>query len=151
MLDSSCRDLLNEQLFCGFKIQYLARVAIDPFLDGTDVCTGIPAYIASFPLQSGQATIEGNASRGQMFYTTCGNCHGRRGEGNYAMNAPRLAGQEDWYLKRQIENFKQGTRGAHPNDEFGQQMTLMAKMLKDDTSVTDVIAYINTLKPEDGS
>ena len=30
-------------------------------------------------------------------------------------------------------------------------MILMAKILKDDETVNDVIAYINTLQPDDGS
>ena len=111
----------------------------------------VAAYIATLPRQAAETTIQGDASRGQSFYVTCGTCHGRKGEGNYALDAPRLAGQQDWYLKRQIENFKQGTRGAHPQDEFGSQMALMAKILKDDQAVDDVISYINTLKPESGS
>jgi cytochrome c oxidase subunit 2 len=111
----------------------------------------VAAYIATFPDTDGADTITGDASRGQSFYVTCGTCHGRQGEGNYALNAPRLAGQEDWYLKRQIENFRQGVRGAHPDDEFGVQMTLMANMLNDDASIDDVIAYINTLTPGDDS
>jgi cytochrome c oxidase subunit 2 len=111
----------------------------------------VAAYIATFPDTDGADTITGDASRGQSFYVTCGTCHGRQGEGNYALNAPRLAGQEDWYLKRQIENFRQGLRGAHPDDEFGVQMTLMANMLNDDASIDDVIAYINTLTPGDDS
>jgi len=111
----------------------------------------VAAYIATLPLEPGAATIQGNASRGQGFYQTCGTCHGRQGEGNYALNAPRLAGQEDWYLKRQIENFKNGVRGAHPADEFGVQMSLMARMLSDDAAINDVVAYINSLQPGGGS
>ena len=111
----------------------------------------VAAYIATLSQQPATTTITGNASRGQSFYQTCGTCHGRKGEGNYALDAPRLAGQEDWYLKRQIENFRTGVRGTHPDDEFGVQMTLMAKMLKDDAAVDDVIAYINTLNPDDPS
>lgn len=111
----------------------------------------VAAYIASLPRATAAATIEGNAGRGQEFFVTCGTCHGRQGEGNYALNAPRLAGQEDWYLKRQIENFQAGLRGAHPDDEFGVQMMLMANMLKDDAAIADVIAYINTLNPDERS
>jgi len=111
----------------------------------------VAAYIATLPHQPATATIDGNASRGQAFFVTCGTCHGRQGEGNYALDAPRLAGQQDWYLKRQLENFKRGVRGTHPDDEFGFQMSLMAKILKDDEAVNDVIAYINTLRPGDES
>ena len=39
-------------------------------------------------------------------------------------NAPRLAGMSDWYLARQLENFRQGIRGTHPQDFHGAQMAL---------------------------
>ena len=61
------------------------------------------------------------------------------------MNAPRMAGMTDWYLARQIENFKEGIRGAHPTDFYGFQMSLMAKTLHDEQAVNDLVAYINTL------
>ena len=36
------------------------------------------------------------------------------GEGRWGTNAPRLAGMTDWYLVRQLENFKARVRGGHP-------------------------------------
>ena len=62
------------------------------------------------------------------------------------MNSPRLSGQEDWYLRRQFGNFKQGIRGAHPDDLFGPQMGSMSRMLRNDKDTNDVIAYITTLR-----
>ena len=32
----------------------------------------------------------------------CTTCHGTDGRGNYGIKAPRLAGMEPWYLKRQL-------------------------------------------------
>jgi cytochrome c oxidase subunit 2 len=93
------------------------------------------------------ATIEGNARRGQAYYETCRSCHGDNGEGNYATNAPRLAGQHDWYLAQQIDNFKQGIRGSHVEDLYGMQMILMAKVLQHERAVADLVAYINSLEP----
>ena len=61
------------------------------------------------------------------------------------MNAPRMAGMTDWYLARQLENFKADIRGKHKDDLYGWQMAQMARILKDDDAVNDVIAYINTL------
>ncbi len=61
------------------------------------------------------------------------------------MNAPRTAGMSDWYIATQLHNFKQGIRGRHPDDLYGWQMAEMAKILKDDDAVNDVVAYINTL------
>jgi len=55
----------------------------------------------------------------------------------------------DWYLRRQLTLFKQedraGRRGGHPEDIYGDQMYLLAGLLKDDAAIDDVIAYINTL------
>jgi cytochrome c oxidase subunit 2 len=62
-----------------------------------------------------------------------------------AANAPRLAGSSDWYLERQLQNFKSGARGAHPQDYYGYQMGLLGITLRDEQAIKDVIAYINTL------
>lgn len=82
---------------------------------------------------------------GEKLYTSCFICHGKNGEGNKALNAPRLAGQEDWYLARQLKNFKEGIRGAHPKDSNGMMMAPMAKILKNDKEIEDVSAYIAQL------
>ena len=62
------------------------------------------------------------------------------------MNAPGLKGMSDWYLATQLKNFKQGIRGAHPQDMYGNQMALMAAILTDDQSIDDLAAYTNTLR-----
>jgi|GEM_PF-3457221 len=41
----------------------------------------------------------------------CMTCHGVDGIGNEGVSARRLAGMEPWYLKRQLEAFRAGTRG----------------------------------------
>ena len=64
----------------------------------------------------------------------------------WALNAPRMAGMDDWYLARQLENFKSGVRGAHPEDFYGEQMGFMARTLIDDQAINDLVAYINTLE-----
>ena len=51
----------------------------------------------------------------------------------------------DWYLARQLQNFKDGVRGAHSSDFYGFQMGLMATTLHDEQAIKDIIAYINTL------
>jgi cytochrome c oxidase subunit 2 len=61
------------------------------------------------------------------------------------MNAPRMAGMSDWYLKRQLENYQTEIRGQHPTDFYGFQMSLMARTLYGEQDIDDLIAYINTL------
>ncbi len=105
----------------------------------------VSAYISGLESEAPAATIEGNAQRGAHLYRNCSNCHGDRGQGNFATNAPALAGQNDWYLHRQLQHFKQGIRGSHEGDYYGPQMILMAKTLHDERAIDDVVAYINRL------
>jgi cytochrome c oxidase subunit II len=103
------------------------------------------AYIETFPDDPVEATIVGDVERGRRIYQVCGTCHGWEGQGIEAVKAPRAAGVQDWYLARQLNNFKRGIRGAHPEDLYGQQMIQMANVLVTDRAVDDVVAYINTL------
>lgn len=105
----------------------------------------VVAHIQTLPDNPAPETVNGNAAAGAKHYTVCGYCHGKEGQGLFAMNAPRLAGMSDWYLARQLGNFKQGIRGGHPQDYYGMQMGFMSRVLQDDQAVNDVIAYINTL------
>ncbi|MFT7651659.1 MAG: cytochrome c oxidase subunit 2 [Limisphaerales bacterium] len=91
------------------------------------------------------ARVPGDAAQGLAQYAVCAACHGQQGEGLVALNAPKLAGQEAWYLRRQIEYFKSGARGAHEDDEFGRQMAPMAATLIDYAAIENVVAYIQTL------
>ncbi len=107
----------------------------------------VAAYIQSMPDTPAQETISGNAARGQaLFEPTCGVCHSENGEGVWAVNAPKLAGMSDWYLARQLQYFKSGVRGTHPDDQYGFQMVSMVQALADDEAINDVVAYINTLQ-----
>ena len=72
----------------------------------------------------------------------CTICHGSDGKGNEAIQAPRLAGMEAWYLKRQLENYRAGIRGNHAEDIAGIEMQPMAEKLSDE-SITDIIGWIS--------
>jgi cytochrome c oxidase subunit 2 len=87
---------------------------------------------------------KGDLKRGEELFATCIACHGADGGGNPIYNTPRLVEQHDWYLVRQLENFKEGLRGYEPEDIYGIQMKAIADMLSDD-DVEDVVAYIGTL------
>ncbi len=94
--------------------------------------------------QSAPATIEGDVGRGAALYRGCAACHGASGQGNRGFNAPRLAGQSDWYLVRQLQNYRAGVRGAR-GDLSSIQMRASVGVLTNDQAVLDVVAYINTL------
>ena len=94
------------------------------------------------------AKAPGDVVAGQAGYAVCASCHGQNGEGNKQLNAPKLAGQEHWYLRRQLDYFKTGVRGSNPGDMYGMAMGPMANTMATDQAVEDVIAYIQTLPDE---
>jgi cytochrome c oxidase subunit 2 len=105
----------------------------------------VVAHIATLPDNQPVATVSGDVENGKDIYAVCAYCHGSSGMGLQALNAPRIAGSSDWYMARQLDNFKTGVRGAHPKDYYGFQMGLMGITLRDEQAIKDVIAYINTL------
>ncbi|MFK8047461.1 MAG: c-type cytochrome [Halioglobus sp.] len=105
----------------------------------------VTAYIDSLNVSPTGSTLSGDAIAGEKHYNSCGACHGAKAQGNYALNAPPLAGQQDWYLQRQLENFRKGIRGAHKSDVYGHQMVLMARTLQNEQSVNDLLAYLSSL------
>ena len=95
-----------------------------------------------------QASAAGDAAKGKARYAVCQACHGVDGMGNKALNSPKIAGQEPWYLERQLKNFKAGIRGADPKDKYGMQMRPMALTLADDQSIRDMAAYVSSMPVE---
>ncbi len=89
----------------------------------------------------------GNKAKGKNYFVTCMACHGEKGAGNIQFKAPTIAGQEDWYLKTQLLNFKAGIRGTSPKDTSGLTMRPMALTLPDEQAIEDVIAYIRSFPP----
>ena len=71
-----------------------------------------------------------DTKHGENLYFACASCHGDRGQGNKALNAPALNVQEDWYMVRQLKKFKDGIRGTNPKDLPGMQMRPMAMILE---------------------
>ncbi|MEO8303842.1 MAG: c-type cytochrome [Betaproteobacteria bacterium] len=108
--------------------------------------TAFKAWLGAYPtFAQSSAPVVGDAAAGEALYAVCGACHGAQGEGNPALNAPKLAGQGDWYLKRQLQLFKSGARGGNEKDVFGKMMAPMAATLTDDAAVNNVVAYIKSL------
>jgi cytochrome c oxidase subunit 2 len=95
-----------------------------------------------------QARPPGDAALGAASYAVCAACHGQQGEGNVALNAPKLSGQDPYYLKKQLKNYKAGIRGTHEADIYGKQMQPMAATLVNDSMIDNVLAHIATLSDE---
>ena len=87
-----------------------------------------------------------DAATGQQTFATCAACHGARGEGNAALGAPAIAGQQLAYVQRQLGNFRTGLRGTHKDDAYGAQMRAGAQaVLKDEKAIAAVAAYVASL------
>jgi cytochrome c553 len=76
-------------------------------------------------------------------YGFCTVCHGSDGNGNLAIRAPKIAGIEPWYLKRQFAHFRGGLRGTHESDLPGMEMRPVAEQM-DDATIDAVAAYVRT-------
>ena len=96
----------------------------------------------------GVAEGQPNPDAGKKTYAVCAGCHGFDGEGSALVNAPRLAGLEDWYLKRQMQNFADGIRGYLAGDTHGQRMAVMAGIIRNERELDDLLAYVATLPPD---
>lgn len=94
-----------------------------------------------------QQRYAGDIVQGRAMYQVCGACHGASGEGNSQLNAPALAGQNRWYIKRQLHYFQQGIRGGSEGDQYGGQMIAMANMLQDEQTMANVLSFIDSLPP----
>lgn len=132
-------DLLCEEL-CGIGHHSMrGRVVVEEEPAFQDWLNSQPTYAQT------QARTTGDAAAGKALFAVCSSCHGPQGEGNPELHAPKLSGQADWYLKRQLVHYKQGVRGAHEQDVYGKQMAAMAATLVDNTAIENVVAYIRTL------
>ena len=84
----------------------------------------------------------GNAGTGAQLYAVCSGCHQPDGTGNQALGAPNLTNLSELYMERQLMYFRDGLRGAHPDDTAGALMAGMAKTLPNNQAIADVVAYI---------
>ncbi len=132
---------LHPQDLGGLRMRPMARTL---FANQNDI-EAVSKYVAGLPRPHVQATVKGRPIKGQATFQVCVSCHGDKGQGNQALNAPPLAGASDWYLLTQLKNFKAGIRaGDAAKDPTGASMRPMAVALSPE-SMQDVVSYINTL------
>ena len=121
------------------------RAGAQAVLQDDKATAAVAAYVASLPVTSIKPAVKFDARNGNNLYQgKCGACHGVRAEGNPALFAPRLAGLDAAYIKRQVDNFKHGVRGAQAQDKYGRQMALMAATVTTERELDDVIGYIHS-------
>jgi len=84
---------------------------------------------------------------GEQLYRGCESCHGVAGEGDQAIGAPNIAGLPQWYVVRQLQHFRDGLRGKHPDDVEGLKMRPMSLQLRSEAEVEAVAGYVAGLTP----
>lgn len=151
-----------ERQLDGFRRGYRGRHPEDveglemrPMVEGFAAAdlAAVGAWLASLPAPQPAAAAAptagaegqaGDPARGRTLYAACAVCHGRFGEGNDALGAPRLAGQASWYNLRQLHKFIDGIRGSHPDDTSGAAMRASVAGLAP-RAAADIVAWIETL------
>lgn len=123
----------------GIQMQAAANVL------GDDAAVAkVASYVANLPKTVHAAPATGNLHNGNNLYQgKCGACHGGKAEGNPALKAPRLAGLDAPYIKRQFAHFRDGVRGTDQQDTPGRQMAMMARTLATERDLDDIIAFIH--------
>lgn len=87
------------------------------------------------------------AERGKVLYGYCNQCHQSAGQGSQLAQAPNIAGLESWYVEGQLVKFRDGIRGAHPDDVEGLKMRPMARTVAATADLQAVAAYVASLPP----
>jgi cytochrome c553 len=77
----------------------------------------------------------------------CNSCHAA--EFQLTSKAPSLAGQQQFYLKKQLRQFQTDERGIEARDPQGQQMAAVAKTLTE-TETDQLAAYFSGLAASPG-
>ncbi len=80
----------------------------------------------------------GDAKKG---ISACVACHGVKGKGMVQAGFPALAGQNAEYLKKQIANFRDGSRG---NDRNNMMRNIAIKL--SDSDIDELVNYMSSLK-----
>ena len=121
-------------------------------LQGDEEIAAVAAYVAALPPVHPVGTLQGgDAARGQALYAPCAACHGPDAAGIQPLNGAPLKRTNDWYLLRQMHNFRSGVRGTNSKDTTGALMRPMSMTLADEQAILDVIAYITTLSGSAGA
>lgn len=106
---------------------------------------GFHALAAVLLSSFGCSGAESREERGMELYGYCEQCHGTRGEGKFEFRAPAIAGLPKWYVQAQLEKFRVGARGDHPEDLDGLRMRPMSRTLATPLEVELVSEYVASL------
>jgi cytochrome c553 len=105
------------------------------------------AALCAFVTTIASGTASADEAHTKQLFQLCAQCHGSAGQGNPEALAPAIAGLQEWYVKAQLENFRAGKRGMHPQDVGGLRMYPMSLSLENDEEIAALAAYVASLPP----
>jgi cytochrome c553 len=106
--------------------------------------TGNSTNNVSDRVQASQALLNPEQVGASDYGSQCLSCHGAQGIGQESLQAPALTSLDPVYIARQIRHFRDGVRGAHPEDTHGSIMAASSVGLSD-SSIADLASYIDAL------
>ncbi|MFQ5514574.1 MAG: c-type cytochrome [Myxococcota bacterium] len=112
---------------------------------GKNVAIVAVAVIVTAAVGARAARAE-EGERGRVLFALCTACHGPDGAGNELFRAPAIAGLPRWYVEAQLQKFRSGVRGTHPDDLQGMRMRPMSLALGSDEDVVAVAAAVADLE-----
>lgn len=87
----------------------------------------------------------------ELYKQHCVACHGSEAQGDLGLQAPSLAGMENWYTQIQLQKFKAGLRGAHFKNPEGIAMRSALELVRSEgdpnRSFSHLAHYLATLEP----
>lgn len=89
--------------------------------------------------------LSASADRQKQLYAYCMQCHQADGSGSKLAGAPNIGGLDAAYVELQLTKWKDGVRGAHPDDAEGLRMRPMVRTLKGADEFKEVAAYVASL------
>jgi len=92
--------------------------------------------LCAFFIGAGESMAGGNIKAGKIKSSTCATCHGSTGQGS--ADAPKLAGLDEAYIKKQLEDFKSGARKNKMMNMFSGNL--------DHMDMADLALYYSSLK-----
>lgn len=102
-------------------------------------------FIATKPALASSPKLSADTDHGKQLFSTCSGCHGNRAQGNEALKAPPLAGQNDWYIVSQLKAYQANHRGYAKEDSNGNMMRSSANLLANEQDIVDVASYLNSI------
>ena len=117
------------------------RTALTRNLVATITAAACAALIVGAPV----AAQAGDNARGEELFGLCAQCHGPDGAGMELSLAPAIAGLDLWYVEAQLNMFRDGLRGLHPDVVGGLRMYPMSQWLATDADLSAVAEYVASM------